>query len=319
MRFSIRYADKLVGTFVILALAILIFVIFMLGSNQRWFVKDYEYKTYFDSASGLSVNMPILFRGFTIGHVKKMSLAEDDRVEVIFSIFEEYTQRVREGSLVEVQISPIGLGNTFIFHPGNSENDLIPEGMEIYEINSDKGREQIRSGVSSVTDTTDNINAIMSQVRILLENLNLALSGSDGAQDLELGQLIAELNQTLANVSKITGTLARHFDPIMGDVGKVTGQIADPTGTIMAMLDAQGPIYSALNSLAGIIDSLDKSVELIPSQFPQLGVLFSQLYVTLNQVQDVLVAVANNPLLRGGIPQRVETSPGGASPRNMEF
>jgi len=46
MRFSIRFADQVVGTLVVLALAILIFAILMVGRSQRWFVQDYEYRTY---------------------------------------------------------------------------------------------------------------------------------------------------------------------------------------------------------------------------------------------------------------------------------
>jgi len=40
---------------------------------------------------------------------------------------------------------------------------------------------------------------------------------------------------------------------------------------------------------------------------------------SLRTVQDVLISVANNPLLKGGIPEHKETGPGAASPRNMEF
>lgn len=323
MKFSIRFADQIVGTLVILALVILILAIFLLGRSQRWFMNDYQYKTYFTSASGLSLNMAIQYKGFTIGHVKNISLSEDDRVEVRFTIFEEHAQRVREGSLVEIQISPIGLGSSFIFHPGLGE-DLIMEGMLIPEINSVEARQLTASGLTGRHDAgPDSINSIMNQVNLLLETLNASLAGSDGARDLSLGQIIGNVERTTAAIADISVSLLEQLNPILNNVETFTDQIADPSGTIMSILDADGPLYSnleqALSSLAGIIESLDKTAEFLPSQLPQIGVLISQLNVTINTVQDVLIAVSNNPLLRGGMPQRVETGPGGASPRDLEF
>ena len=57
----------------------------------------------------------------------------------------------------------------------------------------------------------------------------------------------------------------------------------------------------------------------LPGQVPQLTGLISELRVTLKSAEDVLVALTNNPLLRGGIPQKLETQSGGTSPRDIQF
>jgi len=322
MKFSIRYSDQIVGTLVVLALALLIFVVFMLGTTQRWFKRDYQYKTYFTSAQGLSVNMGIKYKGFTIGHVKAISLSKDDRVEVLFVIHEEYTSKVTEGSLVEVQISPIGLGNNFIFHPGRGR-DIIPEGEEIYEVSSEAGRRQIRMELSTRTETTDSIANIMGQVQTLLETLNVSLIGSPTEENTAIWHIINNIEEATSGIADIAVTLSGQIPSVMRNLDDITKAVASPSGTVMSILDAEGPFYSSLEdaivSLAGIIDSLEKTAAFIPMQLPQIGVLVSQLNVTLNSVQDVLTAILNNPLLRGGVPERKETAPGGSSPRNMDF
>ena len=322
MKFSIRYSDQIVGTLVVLALALLIFVVFMLGTTQRWFKRDYQYKTYFTSAQGLSVNMGIKYKGFTIGHVKAISLSKDDRVEVLFVIHEEYTSKVTEGSLVEVQISPIGLGNNFIFHPGRGR-DIIPEGEEIYEVSSEAGRRQIRMELSTRTETTDSIANIMGQVQTLLETLNVSLIGSPTEENTAIWHIINNIEEATSGIADIAVTLSGQIPSVMRNLDDITKAVASPSGTVMSILDAEGPFYSSLEdaivSLAGIIDSLEKTAAFIPMQLPQIGVLVSQLNVTLNSVQDVLTAILNNPLLRGGVPERKETAPGGSSPRNMNF
>jgi len=316
MKFSIRFADKIVGTLVLLALVSLIFVIFMLGKSQRWFSRDYLYKTYFTSASGLNPNMAVLYKGFTIGHVKKFRLSEDDSVEVFFTIFEEYGDRVKDGSVVEILISPIGLGNSFVFYPGKGIN-LIPEGNAIPEINSAEGRRLVMLGlVDRPESTSDAIVNIVNQVRTILDDINTAFSGGKGSEDIAIGKIIK-------NIETVTTSLALQLSPIMGNLEAVTDQISSPSGAVMSLLDSEGPVYtdltSALNSLADIIENLNNVSAFVPNQLPQVAILINDLIVTLRSVQDVLTAASNNPLLRGGIPKRGETDPGGTNLRNLDF
>ena len=358
MKFSVRHADIIVGIFIILALAILVFVIFMLGSNQRWFARDNQYKTYFNSAAGISTNMPISYKGFTIGQVKKVGLTESDMVEVTFTIYEEYTSKVTEGSLVELQSSPIpGLGGGFIFHPGRGI-ELIPEDGIIPEINSPQARQFRERGLTEVSTSSDSISNIINQVNTLLETINISLAGSKGADELTLGQILLNIEQTTNGITTLADTLIDQVNPVIsqinpvisqiysiiaqvylifdqitpvlsnietitGDIGSVTGMISDPSGTVMSILDSDGVLSTslteAIESIAGTINNLEKTTEFIPVQLPQISVLISQVNNVLRSAQDVLTALSNNPLLKGGIPGRTETGPGGTSPRNLDF
>jgi len=316
MKFSIRFADKIVGALVLLALALLIFVIFMLGKSQRWFVRDYQYRTYFTSASGLSPNMAVQYKGFTVGHVKKFILSDDNRVEVFFTIFEEYGDRVKDGSVVELLINPIGLGNSFIFYSGKGTK-LIPEGNIIPDINSAEGRRLVLMGlVERSESTSDAIINIVNQVRTILDEINIALLGAKGSEDIAIGRIINNLETT-------TEALALQLSPIMGNLETVTDQISSPSGTVMSLLDSKGPIYtdltSSLNSLADIIENLNNISEFVPNQLPQVAIMINNLSVALRSFQDVLTAASNNPLLKGGIPKRGETDPGGTNLRNLDF
>jgi len=307
VKFSIRFADKIVGTLVILALAILIFVIFMLGRNQRWFVHDYQYKTYFSSASGVSTNMAIQYKGFTIGHVKKITLAEDDNVEVIFNIFEEYNDRVREGSMVELQASPIGLGSSFIFYPGKGKE--LPEGVTIPEINSNEAKKLLTSGLAERVESSDSINAIITQVNSLLASLNTSLGVKDDEGRTSLNRIIADLEDTAAGINDVVGSISRQIDPILGNIET----ILEPDGAVISN------IADILGSLSGVMESLDKTISVIPENLPQIKMLLSDLHNALIEAEKLMVSLLNNPLLKGGVPEVNETGPGGANPRNMEF
>ena len=328
MKFSIRFADKIVGTLVILALAMLIVVIFMLGKNQRWFAKDYQYKSYFHSAKGLSVNMAVQYKGFTIGHVRRIILADDDMVEVLFTIFDEHNSRVREGSIVELQASPIGLGNSFLFYPGKGQK--LDEGSVIPEINSLQAAMLIKMGLADAPVNEDSIGNIINQVTILIETVNQSLGKILGDAELAIGgvsdiiqNISGQLEPILANVETLTGGLNTQIPPLMTNVKTITDQLAAPQGTVMSILDSNGPVFSSisevLDSITGIMGSLEKTMDFVPSQLPQIAVLLSDLQSALVEAEKMIVALNNNPLLRGGVPEQKETGPGAATPRDHDF
>ena len=329
MKFSIRFADKIVGTLVILALAMLVVVIFMLGKSQRWFAKDYLYISYFNSARGLSVNMNVQYKGFTIGHVKRIVLADDDMVEVRFTIFEEHIHRVRDGSIVELQSSPIGLGNSFVFYPGKGKK-VLDEGSVIPELNSLQAAMFIKTGLADTPVNEDSIGNIINQVVILMETLNQSLGKILGDAEVAIGSMseilqniTGQLNPILNNVETLTVGLNSQIPPVITNVKTLTDQLASPKGTVMTILDNNGPVINnltdVLNSITSIMGSLEKAIDFVPAQLPQVALLLSNLQSALVEAEKMIIAINNNPLLKGGIPEQKETGPGAATPRDLDF
>jgi len=329
MKFSIRFADKIVGTLVVLAIAMGIVVIFMLGKSQRWFAKDFQYKSFFNSARGLSVNMSVQYKGFTIGHVKKIVLADDDMVEVRFSIFEEHGHRVKEGSIVELQSSPIGLGNSFVFYPGKGRK-VLDEGSVIPELNSLQAAMLVKAGLADTPVNEDSIGNIINQVTVLIETVNQSLGKILGDAEVAIASvsnvlqnLSGQINPILTNVETLTGGLNSQVPPVLSNVKTLTDQLAAPQGTVMSILDNNGPVLTnitdILNSITSIIGNLDKTIDFVPAQLPQLAILLSNLQSALVEAEKMIIALNNNPLLKGGVPELKETGPGAAAPRDLDF
>ncbi|MDR3191492.1 MAG: MlaD family protein [Treponema sp.] len=352
MRLTIRFADQIVGLFVIIALGALVFVIFMLGSNQRWFAKDYNFVSYFDSAAGLSNNMAVQYKGFTIGRVKSFDLTGDDRVEVHFYIFDTYISRVRSGSLVEMVVGPIPvLGNQFLFHPGRGEETLAEGGL-IPNVNSPEGRELQKSGLAAIPLRDDSISLILGRAGSLLENVNRILNQVEdafaGTGETVLGRTLEEVEKTVAGVQEITAGIPGVLDstsgsitgnlesitaslngvladlqPILNNLESFSEMLVSPEGTVSSVLDSQGPVYanlvSSLESVSETLKNLERTSAYLPLQMPQIAATVNELRTALEKAQDVLTALTNNPLLRKGIPPRVETEPTGTSLRDIEF
>jgi phospholipid/cholesterol/gamma-HCH transport system substrate-binding protein len=326
VKFKIRFADQIVGVFIIFALLALVFVIFMLGSRQRWFVKDYEYKTIFDTATGITENMAVQYKGFSIGNVKTIKLNDADEVEVIFSIHKEYGNRVKEGSLVELEVSPIGLGNHFFFYPGRGETPIEPGGY-VPAVNSSQGQSLVQQGLSNIARRNDSIASIISRVDVLLRDINGAIAGSDATS---LGRTLAGVEGAVSNVRSISEDLEDQLAPILADIRRiaanletVSAELADPEGAVSAVLDINGEVYrnleASLKSVSGTLRNIEKTTDYLPRQMPQIVALISELHTVLKSAEDVLTAVLNNPLLKNGVPDRTRTSPDILGPRGIQF
>ncbi|MDR1176003.1 MAG: MlaD family protein [Treponema sp.] len=334
MKFKIRFADKIVGIFVILAVAALIFVIILLGSNQRWFAKNYYFVTYFDSASGLAKNMDVKFKGFTIGRVSAFDLTEDDRVKVRFYIFDTYIDRVRLGSIVHLSVSPVPtFGTQFLFYAGIG-TELLSEGDLIPSAASAEGKDLVARNLATLPESTDSIAMILNQVNSVMENLNSISKTLDdafkGSSETSLGRTLLEVERTLDGAQDIPGTInttiadiMREVNPILADLGILSGQLSDPDGTVASILNADGEVYTnlvaALNGISGMLRNLEKTTAGLPRLMPEVAAILQDVRTALKTAEDVLTSLTNNPLLKGGVPERVNPSPGGTSPRDLEF
>jgi phospholipid/cholesterol/gamma-HCH transport system substrate-binding protein len=339
MKFSIRFADQVVGTLIILALGILIFVIFMLGSSQRWFSRDYYFYTYFPSASGLSQNMAVQYKGFTIGRVKSIRLDENDQVEVRFSIFDTYIDRVRNGSLVEIIISPLaGLGgNQFVFYPGTG-TELLSEGDTIPVASSPEGRQLLAVGLAQRPERDDSVSNIINSIGNTLADLNsLIVEVQDafvGTDKTSLGRTMAGVEGAATGLQVMAEKLPSDFEealdrimvqlePLLINLRDFSEKLDDPDGSISAILDSDGDVYQdlvkSLDALSGTLKNLEEATDFLPAQIPRIAVVINDLHTTIEIFEDVLIALINNPLLKKGVPEHSETKPGGVHIRDMEF
>ena len=358
MKFKIRYADQIVGIFIVLTLACLVFVVVMLGRSQRWFAKDVSFTTILPTAGGLNKNMPIQYRGFTIGNVKDFYLTVDDNVEVVFLINEEHKDRVRFGSMVEMVISPIGLGNQFLFHAG--KGDILSEGTFIPAYGSARAREMIRQGMADEPRQEDSISVLMSRVGSVLDEVNKLLSLvnealGEGTGSTEIGLIVGSLQKTLDGVETLPGTVEQTLgsavgiveqtlssvvgiiddlyaellpvltgvDVILSNFSDIAEELNKPDGFIYNILDTDKEVYnglvSSLQSISSILGDLENIVAFFPGQLPQISALLVNLRSALVTADDVMTALTNNPLLRGGIPEKAESQAGGTSPRDIRF
>lgn len=290
MKFKIKYADQIVGILSLIAIAALVFIIFLIGSTQKWFVPKHNYYTIISSAS-ITEGKGITYKGFEIGKVKTVSLTDEDKVRVDFYISDEYINKVTENSIIEISVSPIGLGSSVVFYPGNSDK-LMEENTFIPEKSSGEAKQLIKEKKVFVAEQSDSINTIITSATTLLSDLdgmikqiNMAVEGNN---DTELSRTLIEINNILANIADITRSGDGLVPKLLEDENS-KGSIANLLGTLNL----------ALSDVNGITTSFN-------GEMSNISILISQLQQVLKEAENVLVGLKNNPLIKNGVTSKPE-------------
>lgn len=291
MKFKIKYADQIVGFLSIFAIIVLVFIIFLIGSNQKWFVPKHYFYTNISSASSVSEGKGITYKGFEIGKIKSISLDNNDNVVVNFYISDEYKSKITRNSIIEISVAPFGLGTSVIFYPGNS-TELMPDGIFVPERSSKEAKDLIAQKKVFIAEQNDSITNIISsatsllaEINTLLKQVNLAIEGNG---DSQLTTTLSELNAILANIANITD---------------------EANGLIPRLLEDEnsaGTISNMILQLGNTVTDINKITTSLNSDMPGIAVMISQIQTLLTQAQDVMEGLKNNPLIKNGISTKPE-------------
>jgi phospholipid/cholesterol/gamma-HCH transport system substrate-binding protein len=340
MKFRIRFAHQIVGVFVLLAIVAVAATLILLGINQRWFAKNYYYWSTFKSANGLSVGMPIRLKGFEIGKLSVMSLTKDNMVEIEFYIIDTYYDKVLPNSVLELSSNPLGLGGGMFFHPGKGPAEPLPEFSYIPSMDLEVGRNLVEKGLVDRPSGEDPVGAVIASLGPILEQVDATLVGIQemvGSLNSSLkgegsGPLTAVLNDLETTTEKINGVLD-DLEKVAANIEELSEGMKDPTGLAKKLLDPKGSVATILDDdnrlyneiaqsveeLGLIISELSEFISFVNSTQPQISGILEKGKDTLDQGKDVLEAVKNNPLLRGGIPAQLEQPTTFQSFRDEDF
>src|SRR5271157_5802444 len=236
MKFKIRFADQIVGIFVLAAIVAVGVVLVLIGINQRWFAKNYYFTSEFASGAGLFVGMPVTFKGFDIGKIARMSLNEQNDVDVRFYIEDTYYDRVKPDSVLELTSSPIGLGTTLKFHTGKNTLPPVAEGSYVPSLDTKEGRQLVADGKVEISKDADVIGSVIAKLNPILD----------------------ETRQTIADVRRIADTVNAALNGRGGPMGTMVSDLSHtPARLNTALDDMSGRINTVLDKVAVISDNVN--------------------------------------------------------------
>jgi phospholipid/cholesterol/gamma-HCH transport system substrate-binding protein len=130
MEMDFSRMERIVGTFIVGVLLLLMATVVIIGRGKDWFEAYTTYTTSFKESYNLQENAAVkLFRA-DIGKVTDI-IPEKNRVQVKLAILQKYASRIREDTIAVVE-SPTLIGSEYIsIVPGSPDAPLTPPNGEI--------------------------------------------------------------------------------------------------------------------------------------------------------------------------------------------
>jgi phospholipid/cholesterol/gamma-HCH transport system substrate-binding protein len=233
MKFKIRFADQIVGFFVLLAIVAVAVILVFIGANQRWFAKNYFFTSKFPSGVGLSVGMPLSLQGFEIGKISRIRLNDQNEVDVTFYVEDTYYNRVKPNSVLELTSSAIGLGTTLKFHPGANTLPPVEDGSYVPSMDSPEGQALISDDKVIIPKDADVIGSVIAKLNPILDEARQTIA--------EIRRLAGTADSALAGKTGPLGTaltgLATTPDKVNGAVDNITNRIDTLVDKIAVVAD----------------------------------------------------------------------------------
>lgn len=296
--------STLIGGFVLGALALALAAVFLLAGGDLW-QKKTRYVMYFeDSVYGLQVGAPVVFRGVTIGTVKRIGIAMDSGSKAIFVPVEAelFAKTASDLSGKAVEINTLISGNDFVqqglraqlamqslltgqlyvdldFH-FDTPNTLRAQGNgELQEIPTIKTPVQLFKQHFAEVDFEKlvlDISAVASALRSKIESR-------------ELEATLHTLNKTMANLERLTGRLDQESGPLLKDVRSAVLETRQVMTNAQAALQEVSSVASGLRDATGDHSPLQQNINRALKETTRAATAVRQLAESIEQRPESLL------------------------------
>ena len=273
---------KMIGGFVVIAVAILAASIVIFGSGD-FFKEKTEYVLYFDgSVKGLNVGSPVLFRGVQVGTVINVvirSYVKDlkayipvfvevypDKFEIIAEGVELGDQQERVRKLIEMGLRAQLVTQSMITGQLAIEVDMYPD-TPVNLKNLDKGYMEIPTIPSTLARLGKalekiDLQEIEARLMSILESIDRILKNADIGANLQgLKDLLQDVRGLVENVNAKIDPLAENLNRTIGEarglVDNVDQQLKPLAGKAKSTLDDIGKLVRDVDAR---VDPLSKQL-----------------------------------------------------------
>ncbi len=307
----------LVGVFIFFGLLIFIVGIFVLGGQQKSFVKSLRINAVFNDIGGLKPGNNVWFSGVKIGTVKTIKFYGKSQVEVSMSIEKSAQQYIRKDASAKLSSDGLIGNKLIVIFGGNQKMPEIEDG-DILQVQKELSTDDI---MKTFQENNENLIGITTNFKKLSADI-VKGKGTAGAV-LTDSTLANSFRAIMLNLQKTTKTSAQ----LAGQLGKFSvklntkGGLADKMltdTTVFNRLSATAEQLKETSAKASVItDNLSKASNKLNSTDNAMGLLLNdqktadQIKSTMGNLQessvklnDDLEAVQHNFLLRGFFKKR---------------
>ena len=268
-RKEIQWSQLRVGALVLAAMAVLVFLIFLLSASSGGLLaRKLVLRTYFENASGLKKGAPVTLEGVTIGNVIRIRVVPErnpNPVEVTMRVGTNYLEDLHTDSTTAITQAGV-LGDSYVDIDSSQAKGPHPvDGAELKATGSPTLQDVIRTSQVSI----EQIDTLMRKLGMLVDTLN-SKRGSMGAfiNDptfyRKLTRVADNLDKITANISQGQGTLGKlvnddtlytHASSTVDKLDRIATSLDEGKGSAGKLL-RDDALYNNLNSAVANMNEL---------------------------------------------------------------
>ena len=296
-----RRRDVLVGLFVLAALSAGLFLVAILGSEQGIFRQRFELRAVFVNVNGLRAGAPVFVAGLNVGSVRSIRFALPDEgarardgmvaslVEVVLDVEARYAPQIRADS--RASVGSVGL--------------LGDKSIEITVGSLDSP--ELLDGEALVTEEPVGLTDIMGQVQPMAANLDQILAdlavvtGSLATPESPLMQAIESLSSVLAKVDSGTGTAGAilNSEEMAAKVSRILDEasalLVESTAAVEEVRMAAEELPATMDSVRAVsadVEELATALREGAGRIPEISANMAEAVENLREASESLPSIA---------------------------
>ena len=268
-----------VGLFVLLGIALLVFMSLRLGEFRIFRPKGYTIYAIFDSAAGLKLNVPVEIAGVEVGRVVAVEL-QDGKARVTLRIRPEV--RLSQDATATIRTKGI-LGDRYIeLTPGSPDQPKLADGGKITRTVAPPELDKLFGTLGDISEDVRRVTGTFSDVL-----------GTETAKT-SLREIIQNVRELSENLNHAVRQNMTYFDAIMRNFGQFSGDLKDISVTNKESINAIiASLRTSSENLQGAITAIRQMADKINQGEGTLGRLVNDpqtvenLNATLASLKDI--------------------------------
>lgn len=273
-----KVSYTLVGAFVLILAAATLTVALWLAAGTEQKTYDRYVAYVYESVSGLNVRAPVKYRGVGVGQVYSISLDREnpERVRLILEI--EQGTPIKQDTVATIATQGItGIG--FLELTGGAANSPP------LEAKPDQQYPEIRTGPSLFVRLDTAVSTMLKEMTDVAQDLSTVATRTSRLLDDEKQESIAK---TLANVERLTSTLAARTEDIAGNAAHLNAILENTAAATNDLPQVVNKVNTLLTSVDAAVATIDKTASDLSAvakrSEQQLGKSSTELLAEVNPV-----------------------------------
>lgn len=308
-----------VGLFITIGVLLLVAVIFLLGGQQKKFIKTFTVKAIFNDINGLQAGNNVWLFGVKVGTIKKVSFSGSNQVEVTMHIEKDAQSRIHKDGTAKISSDGFIGSKIIVLHGGNIAVPQVEDGDYLH-IAETAGTEEILATLQqnnkNLLEITGNIKTVSKKLLNGEGSLGILLSDPTMAQDIKTA--IAHFKAVSVKSEALISNV-QHFSEGLHKKGSLANELVTDTivfntvrSTVAHLNTASRNLQTASLKVTSFADSLQKASASLNDPKKPVGMILNDTEVAQNirvmiknlesgskKLDDDLEAVQHNFLLRG--------------------